>query len=94
MDIAREKRIEIRSSEEEKSEFELAASLVHMGLSEFMRFAAHHYVKKIKEDHENIVLSKEAGLKFLQALEHPPEPNEKLMDAMHRYKKNVSNDSI
>jgi len=89
MDTIKEKRIEIRSSEEEKQDFEEAAALVHMGLSEFIRFATHLYVKKVREEHQNITLSKEAGLAFLNALENPPEPSDRLKEAMRRHSKNV-----
>lgn len=92
MDTIKEKRIEIRSSDEEKREFEEAASLVHMDLSEFIRFAARLYVKRVREEHQNITLSKEAGLKFLSALDNPPEPNEKLIEDMQWYRRNRSND--
>lgn len=89
MDTLKEKRIEIRSSEDEKQEFEEAAAIVHMGLSEFIRFATHLYVKKVHEEHQNMLLSKEAGMTFLNALENPPEPSEKLKEAMRKHSKNV-----
>lgn len=90
----KEQRIEIRSSEDEKQEFEVAAALVHMGLSEFIRLATHLYVKKVREEYHNINLSREAGLSFLKALEYPPEPTEKLKEAMLLHAKNVKNDPI
>lgn len=37
------------------------------------------------KEHENIVLSKEAGLHFLDALENPLEPNERLIEALCRH---------
>lgn len=89
METLKEKRIEIRTSEDEKQEFEEAAALVHMGLSEFIRFATHIYVKKVREEHQNVILSKEAGIAFLNALENPPEPSKKLKQAMRRHSKNV-----
>lgn len=37
------------------------------------------------KEYENIILSKEAGLHFLDALENPPEPNERLIEALCRH---------
>jgi uncharacterized protein (DUF1778 family) len=36
-----------------------------------------------------LTLSLEAGLAFLNALENPPEPNQRLKEAMLRHSKNV-----
>ncbi len=90
MSTAKENRIEIRCSDEEKREFEEAAALAHhVGLSEFIRSAARVYAKHVRDEHQNITLSKKAGLCFLEALDHPPKPNKKLKQAMRRYKKNT-----
>ena len=94
MDTTKEKRIEIRVSEEERQEFEDAAVLAHMGLSELIRFATHLYVKKVREEHQNITLSKADGLRFLDALENPPEPSVRLKEAMRRHSKNIKHDPI
>lgn len=87
--MTKQNRIEIRSSEEEKRDFEEAASLAHMGLSEFIRFAARLYAKAVREEYQNIALSKEEGLRFLEALDNPPEPNKNLKEAMRRYRENA-----
>jgi uncharacterized protein (DUF1778 family) len=89
MTTTKKERIEIRSSPEEKRAFEEAALLVHMQLSDFIRFAAHRYAEEIRKEYQNITLSKEEGLRFLKALENPPEPNEKLKKAMRAHEKNV-----
>ena len=84
----KEVRIQLRSSSEEKSQFEEAAALGNMLLSEFLRRAAHMYAQEIIESHkQHIVLSKWDGIKFLDALENPPNPNEHLKKAVHRYRK-------
>lgn len=88
--MSREARIQLRSSIEEKQRFEEAAALEEMDLSEFLRKAAHLYSQEIIEAHNrNIILSKEDGLKFLEALENPPKPNERLKSAVRRYRKNI-----
>jgi len=85
MTMTRETRIELRSSDEEKKEFEKAAALVHMGLSEFIRFSAHLYAKDVQEKQHTITLSKLDTERFLDALQTPPEPNENLNKAMADY---------
>lgn len=88
--MSREARIQVRSSLEEKQQFEAAAALENMLLSEFLRRAAHIYAQEIIESHkQNIVLSREEGIRFLKALEKPPKPNERLKAAVRRYRKNV-----
>jgi len=88
--MSRVARIQLRSSQEEKQQFEEAAALEDMLLSEFLRRAAHVYAQEIIESHrQNIVLSKEDGIKFLEALENPPKPNERLKAAVRRYRKSI-----
>ena len=89
MATTKKDRIEIRSSQEEKREFEEAAILANMQLSDFVRFAAHRYARKVRKEHQSITLSKEEGVRFLEALSHPPEPNERLKEAMRRHEQNV-----
>jgi uncharacterized protein (DUF1778 family) len=93
MAAAKENRIEIRSSDEEKREFEEAAALAHMGLSEFIRFAAHLYAKSIRQEHQNISLSRQEASSFLEALESPPQPNKRLKEALSRHEKNLEKDA-
>lgn len=89
MGTAKDSRIEIRSSDEEKKEFEEAASLARMDLSQFMRFSARLYAQQIRQQHHMITLSKEEGLLFLNALKNPPEPNQRLKDALRQHEENL-----
>jgi uncharacterized protein (DUF1778 family) len=85
-----EARIQLRSSLEEKQQFEEAAALENMFLSEFLRRAAHLYAQEIIEFHKkDIVLSKEDGIRFLAALENPPKSNKQLKKAIRKYRKNI-----
>lgn len=61
-----------------------------MALSEFVRFSTHLYAKEVREKHQKITLSKRDGVRFLQALDTPPEPNQTLIDAMRRYEQNTN----
>lgn len=72
MTTAKENRIEIRSSEKEKKEFEETA---------------HVNAKSVRNEYQNITLSKEEEMRFLHALDNPPEPNKRLKKAMRSYGK-------
>lgn len=85
----REARIQLRSSVEEKKQFERAAALEGEELSEFLRKSARLRAKKVMEEHQNITLSNEDRDLFLTALENPPKPVKKLKEAMRKYRKNI-----
>jgi len=85
----REARIHIRSSTEEKREFEEAAALEGEELSEFLRKSARMRAKKVLEEHNKITLSNRDRDVFLEALANPPKPSSTLKQAMKRYRSNV-----
>lgn len=84
-------RIEIRTSEGERKQFEEAACLSGMNLSEFMRRTALEKSYEIIRKNNSIILSNEDRDAFLNALEHPPEPNQKLKQAVKHYKRLIKN---
>lgn len=86
---AREARINIRSTREEKEHFEEAAALEGEELSEFLRKSARMRAKQVIEEHTHITLSNKDRDIFLKALANPPKPGPKLKAAMQRYRKNV-----
>ena len=86
---AREARINIRSTREEKEHFEAAAALEGEELSEFLRKSARMRAKKVIEEHAHITLSNKDRDIFLKALSNPPKPGPRLKSAMQRYRKNV-----
>ena len=85
----REARIHIRSTTEEKKQFEEAAALEGEELSEFLRKSGRMRAKKVIEEHHTITLSNRDRDLFLEALTDPPKPSQRLKDAMKRYRKNI-----
>jgi len=87
---AREARINIRSSTEEKRQFEAAAALEGEELSEFLRKSARMRAKQVIDEHVKIILSNKDRDTFLKALANPPDPSPRLKQAMKRYRKNIT----
>ena len=80
-------RIEIRTSQSERKQFEQAACLLGMNLSEFLRRTALEKSSEVIRENNSIILSNEDRDAFLNALQNPPEPNKKLKQAQKYHKK-------
>lgn len=83
----KELRIEMRASKSERRQFEEAACLSGMKLSEFLRRSALDKSCEIIRKSNSIILSNEDRDAFLNALENPPEPNKKLKQALKHHKR-------
>ncbi len=84
-------RLELRTSSEERRQFEEAAQLLGVNLSEFLRRTALEKSSEIIRKNNSIILSNEDRDAFLNALENPPEPNKKLKQAMKHHKRLIKN---
>lgn len=84
-------RIEIRTSKSERRQFEEAASLSGMNLSEFLRRTALEKSFEVIRKNNSIILSNEDRNAFLNALENPPGPNKKLKQAVKHHKRLIKN---
>lgn len=87
----RKDRLEIRTSSQERRQFEEAAQLLGMNLSEFLRRTALEKSGEVIRKNNSIILSNEDRDAFLKALENPPEPNKKLKQALKYHKKLIEN---
>ena len=87
----RRDRLEIRTSDKERRQFEEAAQLLGMNLSEFLRRTALEKSVEVIRKNNSLVLSNEDRDAFLNALENPQEPNKKLKQAMKHHKKLIKN---
>lgn len=85
-------RIEIRTSKSERKQFEEAACLSGMNLSEFLRRTALEKSFEIIRKNNSIILSNEDRDAFLNALENPPEPKRKLKQAVKHYKRLIKSE--
>ncbi|WNJ17209.1 DUF1778 domain-containing protein [Pontibacter sp. G13] len=84
-------RFDARLTVEQKELFEKAAVLGGFrNLSDFVIQVAQEKAKEIIEEREQIKLSEEDAVIFYDSLENPPEPNQKLQEALAHYKKLLS----
>jgi uncharacterized protein (DUF1778 family) len=80
-------RFEARITEEQKALFLRAAAYGgHRTLTEFIISSAQEKADALIREHEILHLTAEDRRIFVDALLHPPEPNEKLRRAAERYK--------
>src|SRR4051794_29366575 len=82
---ARRDRIEARVSAEQKALLQRAADLSGCTLTEFVVKSAQAAAEETIRTYEVIRLTQEESIQFVEALLHPPTPNENLRRAWQRY---------
>lgn len=82
-------RLEARISPEKKKFLIYAANLTGRTLTEFIVTSAYEAATKVIKKHEVIRLSINDMNILIQALLNPPEPSDKLVNAIKKYKKDV-----
>ena len=75
-------RINLRTSPEAKALIERAAAIMGSTVSSFMLQNAYEAALRLVAQQDAITLSDRDRDAFLQALEHPPKPNQALIDLM------------
>jgi len=79
-------RFDAKLPREQKEIFEYAARLGGFRtLTDFIFSTVQERAKKIIEEHEKIIASEKDKQLFFDAVNNPPEPNEKLMNAAKKY---------
>lgn len=81
---ARNDRIELRASREQKRVLAAAAAYEHLDLTAFVLRAALPAAEEIVARHERISLTPRDTLRVLELLEHPPKPTPALRAAAKR----------
>lgn len=89
-DGAQRARLEARLSKEEKARLQLASKLEHRSLSEFVIQAALQVADERIRAQQTIYLSERDWTRLLQAIEHPPEPNEALQRALAEHQRRLA----
>jgi len=84
---ARDDRIELRASREEKRVLAAAAAYERLDLTTFVMRAALPATEEVVARHERIVLSARDSARVLKLLEHPPTPTPALRAAARRRRK-------
>jgi len=77
----KENRVEFRTSQKEKLQFEAAAAYLGLNLSAFLRLAALERSAELMKENTPLILSDKDRDTFLRALEETMEPNENLKKA-------------
>lgn len=81
---AREDRIELRATNEEKRLLARAAAYERLDLTSFVMRCALPAAREVVDRAERIVLTERDSARVLELLEHPPEPTPALMAAARR----------
>ena len=89
MPVANNERITARVSEHVKETLIAAAELTGATLNQFLVQSALEKAENIIEKDKLIHLSNKDAQLFFDALENPPEPNAKLINAVKNYKANI-----
>ena len=89
MNTAKNERITARVTEQVKDTLSTAAEIMGATLNQFLIQAALEKAENIIEKDKVIYLSKNDAQVFFEALDNPPEPNEKLRNAFKNYKKKI-----
>ena len=82
----RSARLEVRITHEQKTLFQQAALLSTRTLSEFVVASAQEAAQRIVDEHENVRLTREEQLRFVNALLQPPAPSKRLRQAAAQYR--------
>ena len=89
MPVVNNERITARVSEQIKQTLIAAADLTGATLNQFLVQSALEKAENIIEKDKLIHLSNKDAKLFFDALENPPEPNTKLINAVKNYKANI-----
>ncbi len=86
----RSERLDARVTREEKETIETAAHLKGTSSSDFVRMAVKEAALKTIREYEVLSLNEESRRTFIQALLNPPNPNEKALAGVKRFKKEIA----
>lgn len=89
LEVTKQERMHIRVDANVKRKLERAAAYAHKSLSEFVLGQALTSAEKIIQEHESITLTEQDWDVFMDALENPPAPNERLRKAFALHKVHV-----
>jgi len=85
----RTERLDARVTREEKQVIETAASLRGISVTDLLRSSVKDAATQIIRENEVLTLAGRSRQVFVEALIHPPKPNEKALAAARRFKQEV-----
>ena len=89
MNAIKNERITARVTEQVKNTLNIAANIMGATLNQFLIQAALEKAENIIEKNRVIYLSEEDMQIFFNALDNPPPPNKKLIDAVESYREKI-----
>jgi uncharacterized protein (DUF1778 family) len=88
--VRRNQRLDARVTREEKEIIETAASLRGTSASDFVRMVTREAALNTIREHETLTLTEKSKRVFVEALLHPPRPNDKAVAAARRLKEEIA----
>jgi len=88
--VRRNERLDARLTREEKEIIETAASLRGTSASDFVRMVTKEAALKLIREHELLTLTEKSKRVFVEALLHPPNPNDKAVAAARRLQEEIA----
>lgn len=84
MPALKKQRIDLRLTDEDKDLIEEAAAMTNQTITQFMVNSASERAAEIIEQHRRLILNEDSWKRVMDALDNPPEPNERLKRAARR----------
>lgn len=84
MPALKKQRIDLRLTDDDKTIIEEAAALSNQTITQFMLSSASERAAEVIEQHRRLILSEESWNLVMDAISHPPQPNDKLKRAKKR----------
>ena len=88
--LRRNERLDARVTREEKEIIETAASLRGTSASDFVRMVTKEAALNTIREHEILTLTEKSKRVFVEALLHPPGPNDKAVAAARRLQEEIA----
>ena len=84
MPALKKQRIDLRLTDEDKTMIEEAAAMTNQTITQFMVNSASARAAEVIEQHRRLVLNETSWNAVMDAIDNPPEPNERLKRAAKR----------
>lgn len=84
MSAVKKQRIDLRLTDEDKSMIEEAAAMSNQTITQFMVNSASERAAEVIEQHRRLILNEGSWDRIMDALDNPPEPNDRLKRAAKR----------
>lgn len=84
MTAVKKQRIDLRLSDDDKTLIEEAAAMSNQTITQFMLASASERAAQVIEQHRRLVLNEQSWERVMDAITHPPAPNDRLQRAAKR----------